>query len=351
MLARNRSNGNEEEERGNDGVEQVLDLGFGTCKLQVQVPENGKIEGVEGLVGKDVVTSFVGLTEQYFRRLEEGEKEERAVELVKGDVGKDMGKKKRKLRTRIKYVGGSVEAACALGVADGIVDLVGMLVTSLQLVSKSHHDEDNYHGNSRAADENHVYRIRRDNESSRSQGHRHSRPQHSRPHQVETTVKTRTRRINRQSNQRRYQCVPSSCIPYSSQTFPCSKERPPPLSYSCTNIYLSPPRLNPITPLPYRRPKKNPPSTNPIKIPNSVKKTAAQKYILCQYNVPRHLLTRATTITPGKRAPTLTALEDPDWVAVSSMVEKARVADAMDQLTVVGAADILCLSISNSRTG
>ena len=28
------------------------------------------------------------------------------------------------LRTRIKYVGGSVEAACALGVADGIVDLV-----------------------------------------------------------------------------------------------------------------------------------------------------------------------------------------------------------------------------------
>ena len=30
-----------------------------------------------------------------------------------------------KLKTRIKYVGGSVEAACALGVADGIVDLVG----------------------------------------------------------------------------------------------------------------------------------------------------------------------------------------------------------------------------------
>jgi ATP phosphoribosyltransferase len=29
-----------------------------------------------------------------------------------------------KLKTVIKYVGGSVEAACALGVADGIVDLV-----------------------------------------------------------------------------------------------------------------------------------------------------------------------------------------------------------------------------------
>ena len=31
---------------------------------------------------------------------------------------------KPKLRTHVKFVGGSVEAACALGVADGIVDLV-----------------------------------------------------------------------------------------------------------------------------------------------------------------------------------------------------------------------------------
>jgi ATP phosphoribosyltransferase len=28
-------------------------------------------------------------------------------------------------KTTIEYVGGSVEAACALGLADGIVDLVG----------------------------------------------------------------------------------------------------------------------------------------------------------------------------------------------------------------------------------
>jgi ATP phosphoribosyltransferase len=32
---------------------------------------------------------------------------------------------KRKLRTKIIELSGSVEAACALGVADGIVDLVG----------------------------------------------------------------------------------------------------------------------------------------------------------------------------------------------------------------------------------
>ena len=77
----------------------------------------------------------------------------------------------------------------------------------------------------------------------------------------------------------------------------------------------------------------------------------AQKYILCQYNVPRSLLEKAAEITPGKRAPTVTALEDKEWVAVSSMVLKKDVAVVMDQLTGVGAEDVLCLGISNSRTG
>jgi len=63
---------------------------------------------------------------------------------------------------------------------------------------------------------------------------------------------------------------------------------------------------------------------------------AAQKYILCQYNVPREKLTMACDITPGKRAPTITALEHPGWVAVSSMVEKKMIATVMDKLTAVG---------------
>ena len=77
----------------------------------------------------------------------------------------------------------------------------------------------------------------------------------------------------------------------------------------------------------------------------------AQKYILCQYNVPRSLLQKAEKITPGKRAPTITALEDKEWVAVSSMVLKKDLAVVMDELTEVGAEDVLCLGISNSRTG
>lgn len=97
------------------GVEEVLDLGFGGCKLQVQVPEAGDITEAKQLVGKNIVTSFTQLSEAYFRKLEE---EGGSTKGVNGDA-------QGKLKTRIKYVGGSVEAACALGVADGIVDLVG----------------------------------------------------------------------------------------------------------------------------------------------------------------------------------------------------------------------------------
>lgn len=99
------------------GVEEVLDLGFGRCKLQVQVPEKGTMTEATELVGRNVVTSFVGLTERYFAELEKTMRE--------GPDGD--GSSKGKLRTNIKFVGGSVEAACALGVADGIVDLVGQM--------------------------------------------------------------------------------------------------------------------------------------------------------------------------------------------------------------------------------
>ena len=96
-----------------------MDLGFGMCKLQVQVPEQGSIQTPEQLVGRNVVTSFTNLAETYFRGLES-----------KSSAGQSNGDSGDKLRTTIKYVGGSVEAACALGVADGIVDLVGECLSS-----------------------------------------------------------------------------------------------------------------------------------------------------------------------------------------------------------------------------
>ena len=100
------------------GVEEVIDLGFGNCRLQVQVPERGEIQDASQLVGRNVVTSFTGLTEDYFAKLE-------GHPSRKGSLNGEGVLNGPKLRTRVKFVGGSVEAACALGVADGIVDLVG----------------------------------------------------------------------------------------------------------------------------------------------------------------------------------------------------------------------------------
>lgn len=99
---------------GITGVDQVresevdvnlsMDLQFGSCKLQVQVPVSGPYTDPKQLIGKTIVSSFVNLAKKYFAELE--------------------GVPMNKMTTRIKYVGGSVEASCALGVADAIVDLV-----------------------------------------------------------------------------------------------------------------------------------------------------------------------------------------------------------------------------------
>lgn len=98
------------------GCEQVLDLEFGSCKLQVQVPEKGDYVTPSDLIGKNIGTSFVHLAEDYFAALE---KDAGVTSASQGD-----SPLKRDLKTNIIELSGSVEAACALGVADGIVDLV-----------------------------------------------------------------------------------------------------------------------------------------------------------------------------------------------------------------------------------
>lgn len=97
------------------GCETVMELGFGSCKLQVQVPVKGQYADPRDLIGKNIGTSFVRLSSEYFGRLEMEQD---------GDVSGSWTPTK-KMRTNIIELSGSVEAACALGVADGIVDLVG----------------------------------------------------------------------------------------------------------------------------------------------------------------------------------------------------------------------------------
>jgi len=83
-------------------VDEVLRLNFGKCALQVQVPESSPYKSAADLAGKRVVTSFEVLAGKYFAEIDDR----------LNFVGED--------RTKIEYVGGSVEAACSLGLADGI---------------------------------------------------------------------------------------------------------------------------------------------------------------------------------------------------------------------------------------
>ena len=80
-------------------VAELMKLGMGRCRLCVQAPA-GAYASADGLAGKRVVTSFPNLSRKYFASRENG------------------------APTKIKCISGSVEAACGLGLADGIVDLV-----------------------------------------------------------------------------------------------------------------------------------------------------------------------------------------------------------------------------------
>ena len=83
-------------------VEHIMDLGFGKCKLCVQAPVAKHISDVADLAGQRIVTSFPDLTKQFFQKYDE----------------------EKGVQTKVNFVSGSVEAACGLGLADAIVDLV-----------------------------------------------------------------------------------------------------------------------------------------------------------------------------------------------------------------------------------
>ncbi|KAG1771866.1 hypothetical protein EV702DRAFT_1135270 [Suillus placidus] len=215
-----------------DQVTEIHRLGFGKCALQVQTPENGPFNSVEDLAGKRVVTSFDVIAGAYFAKIDE------RLNLT-GDN-----------KTKIQYVGGSVEAACALGLADGIVDLVesGDTMRAVGL------------------------------------------------HAIATVLQTEAVLIK-------------SNVPHRAHHAPL--------------IDLIASRIAGVI--------------------------AAGKYVVCEYNIRRQSISEATAITPGRRAPTISPLEEEGWVAVSSMVEKKSVANTMDQLMKIGAEDILVFNLDNCR--
>lgn len=75
----------------------------------------------------------------------------------------------------------------------------------------------------------------------------------------------------------------------------------------------------------------------------------AQKWSMLEYNIPRAKLADAEKIAPGFNSPTISELEDKNWVAVKVMVEKSKVVDVMDKLESAGAKAILETGIANCR--
>jgi ATP phosphoribosyltransferase len=206
-------------------VDHIMDLGFGKCKLCVQAPKASEIKDVSELAGGRIVTSFPDLTKSFFKKYDE----------------------EKGVTTKVNFVSGSVEAACGLGLADAVVDLVETGTTM------------------RAAGLEVVHDI----------------------------LETQT-------------------------------------------ILIA-----------------NPHSTHQdmvdllkLRIEGYI---TATKYVMIIYNVSTELLEKAVQITPGKRSPTITSLDDKGFKSVSSLVLKNEISQKMDALHDIGATDILCLNLSNSR--
>jgi ATP phosphoribosyltransferase len=67
------------------------------------------------------------------------------------------------------------------------------------------------------------------------------------------------------------------------------------------------------------------------------------------YDVPKTLLEAATAVTPGLESPTISPMQDPDWVAVRAMVPRADTNHVMDELYEIGARAILVSAVHAAR--
>lgn len=214
-------------------VNQILPLGFGKCRLCVQAPVSSGYKHAKELSGKRIVTSFPHLAKEFFDEYDSPDKP-----------------------THIKYVSGSVEAACGLGLADAVIDLVEtgttMKAAGLEVVSE---------------------------------------------------------------------VLASESILIASTT------------------------------------SKHPDIVDLIKKRIEGYMTASS-YMMITYNILRANLSEAIKITPGKRAPTVSALDtafgvgnaqEEDAVSVSSLIPAKKSSLIMDNLVQCGATDILLLALSNSR--
>jgi len=213
------------ESGGTDKIEVLMKLGFGNCRLCVQAPV-GKFKDVKDLCGKRIATSFPVVTRKFFDNLCE-----------------------KKAETEVKYVSGSVEVACALGLADAVVDLVEtgttMRAAGLEIV---------------------------------------------------TTI------------------METECVMVKKKEL--SKER-------LLLVHKVFQRIEGYQ--------------------------IASKYAMLSYNLPKEKLAEAQKLTPGREAPTVSVLEQEDWISVSALIKIGDTNDIMDALSEIGAKSMVMFAVSNCR--
>eukprot|EP00039_Didymoeca_costata_P031342 m.34270 g.34270 ORF g.34270 m.34270 type:complete len:305 (-) comp8695_c0_seq2:1165-2079(-) len=215
------------EEKGESENVTILEhLGIGKCKLALMGPVERKFKSAAEVAGSRIVTSFPHLTKKYFDPIDDTS--------TKPD-------------TSVKYVSGSVEVACTLGLADAVVDLVETGTTM------------------RAA----GLEI------------------------IDTILQT--------------ECV-----------------------------LLANPRSK---------------SQKLIaKLHQRIKGFLwSKKTSMMAYNIEKSKLELARGITPGEQSPTISNLEDPNWVSVTVLVRTNDVADIMDSLQEIGAKSLIVFDVSNCR--
>jgi ATP phosphoribosyltransferase len=75
----------------------------------------------------------------------------------------------------------------------------------------------------------------------------------------------------------------------------------------------------------------------------------ARQYVLMDYDVKKSDIDAACAITPGLESPTISPLQNPDWLAVRAMVLRTQTNKVMDDLYVLGARGILVTDIHACR--
>ncbi|MCL2543037.1 MAG: ATP phosphoribosyltransferase [Nocardioidaceae bacterium] len=75
----------------------------------------------------------------------------------------------------------------------------------------------------------------------------------------------------------------------------------------------------------------------------------ARAFVMMDYDIPESQVEAAVALTPGIESPTVSPLHREGWVAVRSMVERARAQRVMDELWSLGARGILTMDLHACR--